>query len=987
MPQFILRLFVLLSLIVGVCSFDAQAQRKQFYNYSIAQGLVQTQVLAIEQDIYNQIWFGTYGGISIFDGSSFDNLTKANTLPANLITSLYRDKSGTMWMCTSTGIYKYNGRKFIPCLTDTVWNSGFHQTKFVESNNGAMWLLSGGKLYERKDLNFRQIETTNVHLVDIYIDVVTQTLLVLDLEQGVLKLNAHNKLEHYAASLQAVEYYRVLAATNSLLVYTSKGIMMCTDGKWTVDTRFKDLLKEHALTAYLQDNGGDIWLATTAGGVYHYKDKAWQYYNSKSGLNEEIILSLFEDNQHNVWLGSNGNGVYRYTKSPFTFFDVATYFNSSNATYLAEDKQGQLFMTNSKGELFQYKQQTFVPVVHSKGPGFLNFMFTNAQKELTFLSGNNGLWNLENGALFPQNGAQTKDANYYYAAYSNGQMDYLVGFNGFVAYKNMAILDVHSFPSNIQNFTLLNDDHVLVGTNNRNLIYNLTAKKVRDTVLDGTAILDSDAHGDLVYLATDDKGLVIFNTQDGTYKTVSHKDGLSCDYSYSVLKDSRGAVWVGTGCGIDRISFNGDSVVIRNFGASDGIIGVEANSGAILEDIYGNIWFGTNKGVYKYVPQDDDIVQSKPLLLIKNIFVFSKPLYEVFDGKESWSGNAMLPNDPVLPNDFNHITFQFKAINLSGSDKVRYRYQLIGEGNDDIYETNQTSIVFSNLSSGEYIFKIWATDNMGVWYDNAVSYPFEIKAKFYNTGLFRIALIFFAVALYFGIRIFRYKQKTKKLLWEERLREEEKDKVRQRTAEDFHDEIGNKLTRIKLLTNIVSIKMKDADSDTQKMIQQINHASESLYKGAKDIIWTLQPQSDYLSELLVRIRANTEEMISYANIVLDFQQEFTDNTISLHQFDNIKLENEYSRNIIMIFKEAVNNCVKHSGATQISLIVKVGREQCTIQMRDNGKGLNGADKPDGNGLKNMQRRADRINALFTISANKGNGVQIELLFSYKKNYK
>jgi len=966
---------------------DAQAQRKQFYNYSIAQGLVQTQVLAIEQDVYNQIWFGTYGGISIFDGTSFDNLTKANALPANMITSLYRDKSGTMWICTSTGVYKFNGRKFIPCITDTVWTSGYHQPKFVEANNGAMWLLSGGKLYERKDLNIRQIEMASSDIVDIFLDEATQTLLVLDFEKGIFKLDAQKKLQPLFASTSDFVFYKILAANNSLLVYTSKGVMSWKDGKWVLDSRFKDILKQQTITAYLEDTRGDIWLASTEGGVYHYTDKAWQYYNSKSGLNEEIILSLFEDNQHNIWLGSNGNGVYRYTKSPFTFFDAATYFNATNANYLAEDKQGQLFMSNSKGELFQYKHQTFMPVAHSKGAGFLNFMFTNAQKELTFLTGNNGLWTLQNGVLVPQNGKKTKDANYYYAAFSRGQIDYLVGFNAFVAYKQNGIIDVHSFPNNIQNFVLLNDDNVLLGTNNRNLIYNLTDKKVLDTVLEGTAILDSDVQGHLAYLATDDKGLVIYNTQDGTYKSISNKDGLSCDYSYSVLKDSRGAVWVGTGCGIDRISFYQDSVVIRNFGASDGISGVEANSGAILEDIYGNIWFGTNKGVYKYMPQDDNVVQNKPLLLIKNILVFSKPLYEVFDVKEPWIGNAMLPNDPVLPNDFNHITFQFKAINLSGSDKVRYRYQLIGEGNDDIYETNQTSIVFSNLSSGKYIFKIWATDNMGVWYDNAVSYPFEIKAKFYNTGLFRVALIFFAVALYFGIRIFRYKQKMKKLLWEERLREEEKDKVRQRTAEDFHDEIGNKLTRIKLLTNIVSTKMKDEDPETQKMIQQINHASESLYKGAKDIIWTLQPQSDYLSELLVRIRTNTEDMIAYADIELNFHQEFTDKTISLHQFDNIKLENEYSRNIIMIFKETVNNCVKHADATQININVKVGREQCTIQLTDNGKGINGADKPDGNGLKNMKRRADRINALFTIEENKGKGTQINLQFNYKKNYK
>ena len=72
---------------------------------------------------------------------------------------------------------------------------------------------------------------------------------------------------------------------------------------------------------------------------------------------------------------------------------------------------------------------------------------------------------------------------------------------------------------------------------------------------------------------------------------------------------------------------------------------------------------------------------------------------------------------------------------------------------------------------------------------------------------------------------------------EDALRKEEQSRIRERTAEDFHDEVGNKLTRINVLTSVLQSKIEKPNPDAERIIQQIQDNSLQLYAGTRDILW------------------------------------------------------------------------------------------------------------------------------------------------------
>jgi signal transduction histidine kinase len=275
------------------------------------------------------------------------------------------------------------------------------------------------------------------------------------------------------------------------------------------------------------------------------------------------------------------------------------------------------------------------------------------------------------------------------------------------------------------------------------------------------------------------------------------------------------------------------------------------------------------------------------------------------------------------------------------------------------------------LPAGRYLFKVWASDADDNWYNNAVSYPFTINTPYYTTWYFRSGTVLLLIGIFLGGVYYRNRQKEYRRLWQEQLREEEQAIVRQKTAEDFHDEIGNKLTRINLLATIAESKLQKPPEELQKILHQIQQNVNSLYRGSKDIIWSLQPDSDYLNEIIFRVRQNAEELLEGTNIVFEYKED--------EGFDRqIKMPIDYSRNVIMIFKEAINNAVKHANCTKITLSVRREEAHYLLQLEDNGKGFEKDTLHKGNGLGNMANRANRIGVRLEWESKPGTGTSIKL---------
>lgn len=199
------------------------------------------------------------------------------------------------------------------------------------------------------------------------------------------------------------------------------------------------------------------------------------------------------------------------------------------------------------------------------------------------------------------------------------------------------------------------------------------------------------------------------------------------------------------------------------------------------------------------------------------------------------------------------------------------------------------------------------------------------------------------------------------------LRAEEQNKVRQRTAEDFHDEVGNRITRISVLAQVLKNKFRPLPEDGERILNKIQENATLLYNGTRDILWALKPENDNLYELLQRLNEVGTELFQDTPVAFYFAG-------ASEKWRAYKLPMDVNRNLMMIFKEAMNNCLKYAESNRVNLIASVSEDQLfTLLLEDNGKGFDPSSDGRGQGLNNMMRRAGRIGGRLSIEGHSESG--------------
>lgn len=949
----------------------AKAQKYNFINLNVENGLSQSQVTVFAQDKNNELLIGTYGGLSVFDGTNFVNYNKGNGLPQNLIKAISCDFDQNIWIGTTNGISKYDGKVF-----KTLYRSPKVEENTIEQIETDIyhnvWAFINNSLHRfdgKQFLKEKAIDSITAITLDK-----SGKLWAVAATKGIFVFNGKTWSREVDFSADPSLYIGKLTFgtySGTLYTYGNRGIRVVENGKLKSPEWLKQLPARGFLNKLLEDSKGNIWLSATDGGAWVYSQQSWIHYIYQNGLTDDNVNTFYEDTEGNIWIGTNGSGIFRYTGSIFTYYDRATGLSSPSIMSIAQDKKGNIFFASSSSGLYQLDKG--IPRLINLPPNAsgINSLVTDSTGKLWIGTGQAVLWNYDGRTAKIFEPSVTQLLFGISNLYHKGNTIWISAQTGLFRLAGDSLSRENISPMQVYSSCIIGQDSLLIGTIKGAYIYRTDLRKLIPTPFvenSTTLCFESDARN--IYIGTDDKGVLVWNKTSKKFSVINHKSGLTCDYIYSLLKDRSGNVWVGTGCGIDKITINENgSLYIRSFGKSDGLLGVESNANASFEDREGYLWFGTTKGVFRYNPYVTAARQQAPKVVLRSVKLFSKDLN---DGKYSdsivpFSGLAWRP---VLPPGQNHLTFTFKGIYLSNPEKIKYRYQLVGI-DKSATETDQTTVVYPNLPSGEYLFKVWATDADGNWYPNAVTYPFIINAPYYTTWYFRLGLGLLLVALLLGGVYYRNRQKELRRRWEERLREEEQALVRQKTAEDFHDEIGNKLTRINLLATIAESKLAQPPDEIRKILQQIRQNVTSLYHGSKDIIWSLQPDSDYMDEIIFRIRQNTADLLQDTGLNFNFRQ---DAGLETH----IKLPIDHSRNLIMIFKEAVNNIVKHAAADHITFGVSKEGGMIVFTLEDDGKGFDHQAAHKGNGMGNIRNRADRIGAQLTLTGSPGSGTKLKL---------
>lgn len=196
------------------------------------------------------------------------------------------------------------------------------------------------------------------------------------------------------------------------------------------------------------------------------------------------------------------------------------------------------------------------------------------------------------------------------------------------------------------------------------------------------------------------------------------------------------------------------------------------------------------------------------------------------------------------------------------------------------------------------------------------------------------------------------------------------ERLRTKIARDLHDEMGSTLTSINIISK-VAMEEKQEPEKLKQYFQKIKDHSGRMMESMSDMVWAINPVNDSFDNVLLRMKEFTAEMLEPARIQFAFTEEGS--------LDMVPLNLEQRKDIYMIFKEAVNNIVKYSEATAVSIAFNNMKEQLHMTITDNGKGFDHATVTPGNGLRNMASRAEEMGATLHIEAIPGSGTAIALI--------
>lgn len=195
------------------------------------------------------------------------------------------------------------------------------------------------------------------------------------------------------------------------------------------------------------------------------------------------------------------------------------------------------------------------------------------------------------------------------------------------------------------------------------------------------------------------------------------------------------------------------------------------------------------------------------------------------------------------------------------------------------------------------------------------------------------------------------------------------ERLRAKIARDLHDEMGSTLTSINIISKVAMEGKQDAGKTTE-YFSKIKDHSGRMMESMSDMVWAINPVNDSFEKVLLHMKEFAAEILEPARINYQFSEENIP--------ENTFLNPEQRKNIYLVFKEAINNVAKYSGAEEVSVFLNMNNNILQMIIADNGKGFDTTASGTGNGLRNMHTRAEEMGASISITSTPGKGTTIGL---------
>jgi signal transduction histidine kinase/ligand-binding sensor domain-containing protein len=761
------------------------AQQYSFKNYSLEEGLPQSEVFSLIQDKKGNLWLGTNGGgISRFNGTEFVSYDRKHGLADNNIRALFQDSKEILWIGTSKGISSFNGVSFVNYEEkDSVPNAVY--VGIQEDKKGRIWAYGfdqneryivyreNGKFHDfiqehNKILNRNQVRGFFMHNDGTVFIISIDGL--YEYKDDALIRSPLNDVPEFAGHIivpTLVDDFNQMWFSN-FVPNSGFQFFKMQDGK-PKKIKLPNNIQVPNLGAVTLDSSQRLWISVLGTGVLVINGEKSKLIDGSKGLITPFINDIVEDREGNIWLTTSGNGLIKYGNNKFQSLDFTGDVGGNIVRAIMQDSKGNFWFGISGKGIVQYKRNERISFTANDHPSIINARdFLEQPNGTILIAGFNG--------LIEYNGSRFRDISTRYGLQQgtpvldilrkNNELWLCTAGQGVVHYskngkRTQITSDSHGLKSNAIS-------HVFVDSKDRVWFSHFQGLSMfdRDTIVnfDETNGLNykwimqttEDSLG-RIWAATFSGGINIWDGENWEYLTT--ENGLSSDIAYSILTDNKGTIWVGAQDGVDRINYTsaGEISSIRHYNKHDGFVGIENNGSCNYIDKKGNLWFGTINGAMMFSPMKDKINLTPPIIQLTDIKLFFRNVNwhdekysKCLCGVNPW---FPLPQDLSLTHDMHHLTFKFEALSYKAPEKVKYQWMLEGLDNDWSPVTSKSEAIYPRIPPGEYTFKIKASNSDGVWTPIAYEYQFEIRPPWYNTWwAISLTLILVAVCIYLILR-------------------------------------------------------------------------------------------------------------------------------------------------------------------------------------------------------------------------------------------
>jgi len=752
------------------------AQQYSFINYSTEEGLPQSQVRAITQDSLGFLWIATLGGVSRFDGYTFENFSVLDGLLGNQVASLVIDNDGLVWMGLNGGLSVFNGNKITSFKFNEVNNTTIASNLYADQDT--LWIVTNkGKLikfYQDEYIYLKDIEGLNTLNVQAVIrDARGQLLLatgsgVYTLENSIVKALEYPELK--------VDIMKLIDADGAFWF-----------GSWR-NGIFK--LENNTLNNYYLNNRGvydmvirnntEIWLANN-NGISKWDGTNFMKFNKDNGLVFDNVRCLFVDRENILWIGTNGGGLFKFSGELITTTTTKDGLNSNAVmAIIGNDENNMVVGTYGRG-LNVVLKDTVVYIEEEQGLAENRIWSLEKQnKDILWVGSSRGISKITNKNIINYTRSDGLLDNKITSLYMDNDLNELwIGSSGgYTLLKDGSFLrfnEKNGFPGKrIRKIKKDKQGHIWFGCINGLIEFDGFNYKTY-TILDGlpsNTVYCMEFEGNKIWIGTK-LGLSVLENEKISQIQLGKTTG---DFTILfLLNDKSGRIWAGTNNGIYTIQSNMDGTYkIAHYTKESGLNGLECNMNAVYLDTDDNVFAGLASGLVRFDRRelDNQAMDKIPKPVIKNLKLYLKDVdWELYG--DSIIPRTDLPFDLKLKPGDNYLTFEFSGINFGNQSLVQYRFKLIGASGKLSEEwsipTYNNFATFSNLSSGDYTFKVQATTDAGIWFDDSTDYSFTIITPYYATWWFRSLMVLMiggivSLIIYWRISIIKQKRENKRLI-------------------------------------------------------------------------------------------------------------------------------------------------------------------------------------------------------------------------------